>query len=159
MSRSIHLVLLPTLCAAALVLATPAAADARTKQTSTVTFGPFVDDETCAFPITTAVERTRTTIVFADGDEQRHVQLIVTTSANGKTLVERDAYTVFVDSDAPDLWVITGAFTHARQQGGRTIALQSGRLAYDVEADTITDPQPGPHPTRVEDVVCAALSG
>ena len=62
----------------------------RLKETSTITFGPFVDDEACEkFGITVTVERTRTTITFADGDIWRHTELLVTSSANGKTFTER----------------------------------------------------------------------
>jgi hypothetical protein len=159
MRRLTHLMLLPVVAAVALVLAASAAADAPAKVTSTVTFGPFVDDETCAFPITTTVERTRTTLTFADGDITRHTQLVVTSSANGRTLLERDAFNVFIDSDSSDVWVITGSFTHARLLGDGTIALQSGRILYDVNADQIIDPHPGPHPTTLQDVVCDVLAG
>jgi hypothetical protein len=104
MRRLTYLLLLPVLAGVALVLVAPAAADTPTKVTSTVTFGPFVDDETCAFPLTTTVERTRTTLTFADGDIKRHTELIVTVTANGKTLIEHDDYNVFIDSDSPDVW-------------------------------------------------------
>jgi hypothetical protein len=149
--------LVSALAAVALVLAAPAAADAPVRVSSTVILGPFVDDEACAFPITTMVERTRATLTFGDGDVQSHTQLVVTTSANGKTLVERDAFSVFIASDSPDVWVITGSFTHARLLGDGTIALQSGRIVYDVQADQISDPHPGPHPTGLVDVVCDVL--
>ena len=158
MRRPTYLLLLPVLAGVALVLAAPAAADAPTKVTSTVTLGPFVDDETCAFPLTTTVERTRTTLTFADGDVKRHTELVVTVTANAKVLIDRGDYNVFIDSDSPDVWVITGSFTHDRLQGDGTIALQSGRIVYDPETDTIVDLHPGPHPTRLEDVVCDALA-
>jgi hypothetical protein len=158
MRRLSYLILSPAIAALVLVLAAPAAADAPSKETSTVPFGPFVDDETCAFPITTTGERTRTTLTFADGDIKRHIELLITSAANGKTLIERDAYNIFINSEAPDVWVITGSFTHARLQGDGTIALQSGRIVYDAKTDTIIDPHPGPHPTSLENVVCDALS-
>ena len=151
--------LLTALVAAlALVLAAPAAAEAPTKETSTVTFGPFLDDETCSFPITVTVKRTRTTTSFADADIKRHTQLVVASSANGKTLIERDTFNVFIDADEPTVWVITGTFTHARLHGDGTIALQSGQVLYDVLADQVIDQHPGPHPNRLEDIVCDALS-
>ena len=158
MHRSIYLVLLTVLASLALVLAAPAAADAPEHATSTVTLGPFVDDETCAFEITTTVERTRTTLTFANGDIQRHARLIVSSTANGRSVVERDAFNIFIDSDSPDAWVITGAWTHARPLGGGTIALQSGRLVYDVLTDAIVDPHSGPHPDTVDGLLCAALA-
>jgi len=159
MRRLTYLLLLPLLAAlAALIIAAPAASQAPTKVISTVTFGPIVDDESCSFPLTATVERTRTTLTFADGDIKRHTELVVTVAANGKTLIDRDHYNVLIDSDSPDVWVITGSFTHARLQGDGTIALQSGRIVYDPQTDTITDLHPGPHPTRLEDVVCDALA-
>ncbi len=158
MHRSTALLLVPVVALLMLVVATPALADEPTKSTSTVTFGPFVDDETCPFPLTVTVERTRTTLTFANGDVKRHTRLVVTVTANGKTLTERDAFNVFIDADSPDVWVISGSFTHVRLQGDGTIALQSGRIVYDPRTDEITDLHPGPHPTRQEDVVCAALA-
>ena len=106
MCPPVSLLLLPAL-AAALLLAAPVAANAPTKETSTVTFGPFVDDETCAFPFTVTVERTRRTTYFDNGDIERHTELIVKSSANGKTVVGRNAFNVFIEADAPTEWVIT----------------------------------------------------
>lgn len=159
MRRLTYPLLVPVVAAMALVLAGTAGADAPTKVTSTDPFGPFVDDETCAFPITTTGERTRTTLTFADGDIKRHTQLVVTSSANGKTLIGRDAFNVFIDSASPNVWVITGSFTHTRLLGDGTIALQSGRILYDVIADRIIDSHLGPHPSTLEDVVCDVLAG
>lgn len=143
MRKSIQPVLVPILVGLALVAAAPAAADAPTTETSSVTFGPFVDDETCAFPITVTVERTRRTTSYANGDVIRHTQLIVTSSANGKTVLNRNRFNVFIDADSPAEWVITGVFEKG-QVHGRTIWLQSGRLVFDLEADELVDPNPGP---------------
>lgn len=143
MRKSIQLVLMPILVGLALVAAAPAAADAPTTETSSVTFGPFVDDETCAFPITVTVERTRRTTSYANGDVIRHTQLIVTSSANGKTVLNRNRFNVFIDADSPAEWVITGVFEKGEVHG-RTIWLQSGRLVFDLEADELVDPNPGP---------------
>jgi hypothetical protein len=138
-----YTILLPVLVAVALVMAAPAAADAPTIERSTVTFGPFVDDETCSFPFSQTVERTRTTITYENGDIKRHTDLIVTASANGKTEIQRNSYNVFIEADSPTQWVITGVFEKA-QLHGRTLWLESGRLVYDLEADQVNDPQPGP---------------
>lgn len=143
MRKAIQPVVMPILVGLALVAAAPAAADAPTTETSSVTFGPFVDDETCAFPITVTVERTRRTTSYANGDVIRHTQLIVTSSANGKTVLNRNRFNVFIDADSPAEWVITGVFEKG-QVHGRTIWLQSGRLVFDLEADELVDPNPGP---------------
>ena len=143
MRRPIHVLLLPALVGVALVVAAPAAADAPTIERSTVTFGPFVDDETCAFLFSVTVERTRTTISYANGDIKRHTDLIVTSSANGKTVVGRNSFNVFIDAESPTVWVITGVFEKAQLQG-RTLWLQSGRLLFDLEADQVIDSHPGP---------------
>lgn len=143
MHRLTSIVLLPVLIAVALVVAAPAAADAPTIERSTVTFGPFVDDETCAFPFSVTVERARTTIYYENGDIKRHTELIVTASANGKTEIQRNSYSVFIDAGSPTQWVITGVFEKA-QLHGRTLWLESGRLVYDLEGDQVTDPHPGP---------------
>jgi hypothetical protein len=143
MRRLTYVLLLPVLAAVAVVVAAPAAAEAPTIETSTVTFGPFVDDETCAFPFTVTVERKRRTISYANGDIKRHTDLIVTSSANGKTEVQRNSFNVFIDAESPTVWTITGVFEKA-QLHGRTLWLQSGRLVYDVEADQVIDAHPGP---------------
>lgn len=143
MRRSIQPVLVPILVGLALIAAAPAAADAPTTETSSLILGPLVDDETCAFPITVTVERTRRTTSYANGDVKRHTQLIVTSSANGKTVLNRNTFNVFIDADSPADWVITGVFEKAQVQG-RTIWLQSGRLVFDLEADELVDPNPGP---------------
>ena len=143
MPRLTYALLLPVLAAVALVVAAPAAADAPTIERSTVTFGPFVDDETCTFPFSDTVERTRTTIIYENGDIKRHTDLTVTASANGKTVIQRNSYNVFIDADSPTQWVITGVFEKA-QLHGRTLWLESGRLVYDLEADQVNDPHPGP---------------
>jgi len=146
----------------ALTVTGTAAATAPTRETNVKSLS-FVDDETCAFPIAVTVERIRTTTTFENGDQLRHVQLIVTSSANGKTWTDRDAYNVFIAAASPGTWTIVGEFTHARLVGAGTILLESGRIAYDVESDTITDLNPGPHGTGSDpDVysaaVCAALA-
>jgi hypothetical protein len=138
-----NVLLLPVLVAVALVMAAPAGADAPTIERSTVTFGPFIDDETCAFPFSQTVERTRTTITYENGDIKRHTDLIVTASANGKTEIQRNSYNVFIDADSPTQWVITGVFEKA-QLHGRTLWLESGRLVYDLETDHVSDAHPGP---------------
>jgi hypothetical protein len=138
-----YVLLLPVLVAVVLAVAAPAAVDAPTIERSTVTFGPFVDEDTCAFPFTVTVERTRTTISYANGDIKRHTNLIVTAAANGKSVVQRNSFNVFIDADSPTQWVITGVFEKA-QLHGRTLWLESGRLLYDLEADQVNDSHPGP---------------
>lgn len=143
MRRRTYLLLFPVLFALVLAVTAPAAAEIPTIETSDVTFGPFVDDETCSFPFTVTVERTRRTISYEDGDIKRHTDLIVTASANGQTVVQRNSFNVFIDADSPTQWVITGVFEKA-QLHGRTLWLVSGRLLYDFEADQVIDAQPGP---------------
>jgi len=103
----------------------------------------FVDDETCAFPFSVTVERTRTTISYANGDIKRHTDLVVTSSANGKTVIGRNSVNVFIEAESPTVWVITGVFEKA-QLHGRTLWLQSGRLLFDLEADQVSDAHRGP---------------
>jgi hypothetical protein len=73
-------------------------------------------------------------------------------------VIERDRFSVFIDHAAPDVWQITGTFTHARSGSGGTVALQSGRLLYDAVADVVVDTHPGPHPTDSAGVLCASLA-
>lgn len=154
MRQLTYVLLLPALAATALMVATPAAADAPAIETSTVSFGPFVDDETCTFPFTVTMERRRRTIAYANGDIKRHTDLIVTSSANGQTVVQRNSFNVFIDATSPTVWVITGVFEKAQLHGG-TLWLESGRLVYDLEADQVIDPHPGPLAERPD--VCGLL--
>ena len=145
----------------ALVVVAPAAATPPT-HTTTVSSFSFVDDETCAFPFNVEFDRTRTITTFESGDQQWHVRLDITSTANGKTWTDRDAYTIFMDAATPDLWTIVGAFTHTRASGP-TVFLQSGRLVYDAVSDTIIDLSPGPHgtgsdPDEYAAAVCSALA-
>jgi hypothetical protein len=155
MRRLSYVILLPAAVTLALVLAAPAAADPPTIETSSMTFGPFVDDETCTFPFTVIVERKRRTIEYDGGDIKRHTDLVVTSTANGKTLVQRNSFNVFIDAESPTVWVITGVFEKA-QLHGRTLWLESGRLIYDLEADQVIDSHPGP--LAVPPDVCDVLA-
>ena len=47
MYRTVYLMLVSAIVALALIVAAPAAAAAPAKETSTIAFGPFVDDEAC----------------------------------------------------------------------------------------------------------------
>jgi hypothetical protein len=150
------------LAVAATFMAATTAAAVPTRDTD-VRSESFLDDGTCRFPIAVTVERTRTTTTFENGDQQRHVQLLVTSTAHGNTWSDRDAYVVFIDADAPTRWTIVGAFTHTVVAGTGTIFLQAGRILYDLTTDTITDLHPGPHgtgsdPDAYAAAVCAALA-
>jgi hypothetical protein len=127
----------------ALVAAAPALADAPVKTTNVLHLGPFVDDETCAFPITFTVDRTRTVTTFANGDSTRHVDLTVVQTANGHTAIETDKFDVFIDHADPTNWKITGRFGQTFLDG-KLIYLQSGLISYNPVTDTLADPHPGP---------------
>ena len=127
-----------------LVVAAPALADAPDKATDIRQLGPFVDDETCSFPITVTVERVATTTTFANGDWKRHVDLTVVQTANGHTAVETDKWDIFVDHLDPDNWKMTGRYGQAFLDG-KLLYLQSGLIGYNDATETLTDPQPGPN--------------
>ena len=127
----------------ALIAAAPALADAPVKTTSVFHLGPLVDDETCPFPITFTVDRTRTVLRLANGDAIRHVDLRVVQVANGHTAIETDRFDVFVDHADPNNWKITGRFGQIFLDGD-LIYLQSGLISYNPVTDTLADPHPGP---------------
>ena len=148
--------LLATLAAgAALVVAAPALANAPTTATSVLQFGPEIDDETCQFPITVTVDRTRTTTTFDNGDVKRRVDLTVVQTANGHTAIETDTWNIFIDHTTPDAWKLTGRFGQIFLDG-QLVYLQSGLISYDPNTDTLTDPHPGPAGTYPD--VCAILA-
>ena len=148
--------LLATLAAGvALVVAAPALANAPTTATSVLQFGPEIDDETCQFPITVTVDRTRTTTTFDNGDVKRRVDLTVVQTANGHTAIETDTWNIFIDHTTPDIWKLTGRFGQIFLDGHLTY-LQTGLISYDPNTDTLTDPQPGPAGSYPD--VCAILA-
>jgi len=141
-------VVLTAALAASLLGAATAGATAPERMATHIVLGPFVDEGICPFPLTTVVERTRTTTEFASGDVRRHTHLVVTTSANGKEVVERSTFNVLMPAGS-STWVITGAFVHVPDPGSGVVALQSGRLLYDVENDRLIDPHSSPQGVEV----------
>jgi hypothetical protein len=129
--------------AAALAAAMPALADPPTTTTNVLRLGPFVDTDTCSFPITTTVDRTRIDTTFSNGDVNRHVELTVVQTANGHTAVEDDHFNVFIDRADPSNWKITGRFGQITVDG-KLNYLQSGLLSFDTETGLVTDQRPGP---------------
>jgi hypothetical protein len=129
--------------AAALTTAATAAAAAPITSTSVLHLGPFADTDTCSFPITTTVDRTRTTTTFDNGDVKRHVDVTVVQTANGHTAVETDVWNVFIDHADPTAWKLTGRFGQLFLDG-RLIYLQSGLIGFDPLTGDLTDPHVGP---------------
>jgi hypothetical protein len=140
---------------AALVVAAPALANAPTTTTNVLQFGPEIDDETCQFPITVTVDRTRTTTTFDNGDVKRRVDLTVVQTANGHTAIETDTWNIFIDHTTPDTWKLTGRFGQISLDG-RLIYIQTGLISYNPNTDTLTDPHPGPAGEYPD--VCAILA-
>jgi hypothetical protein len=141
--------------AAALATAGTAAAAAPTTTTDVLHLGPFADTDTCSFPITTTVDRTRTTTTFENGDVKRHVDLTVVQTANGLTAVESDVWNVFIDHTDPTAWTLTGRFGQIFLDG-RLIYLQSGLLGFDPLTGDLADPHVGP--AGVYPDACAILA-
>jgi hypothetical protein len=56
------------IAAAAVLTAGTAAAAAPSRSTNTLHLAPFTDSDTCSFPITMTVDRTRTVTTFDNGD-------------------------------------------------------------------------------------------
>jgi hypothetical protein len=121
----------------------PAAADGPTFSTNAVHLGPLVDDETCSFPVTFALDQTREVTTFANGDAKRHVTVTALQAANGHTATETDTFDVFIDHSDPNDWKITGRFTQIHLDG-RLLTLQSGLISFDPTTGDLTDPRPGP---------------
>lgn len=129
--------------AVALLAAGNASAAAPTTTTDVLHLGPFIDTDTCNFPITTTVDRTRTTTTFDNGDVKRHVDLNVVQAANGHTAIEKDAWNVFIDHANPGAWTLTGRYGQLFLDG-RLIYLQSGLIGFDPLTGLLTDQHPGP---------------
>lgn len=135
--------LVATLALAALVAAGPAAAAAPTTSTNVLHLGPLADTDTCSFPITFTVDRTRTTTTFENGDVKRHVDLTVVQNANGHTAIETDAWNVFIDHADPATWKLSGRFGQIFLDG-RLIYIQSGVIGFDPLTGDLSDPHVGP---------------
>ena len=143
MPRLTYIPLLAALAALALVLAAPAMADGPSKNTNVLHLGPFVDDETCAFPVTVTVDRVRTDTTFANGDVKRHVDLTVVQSANGHTALETDSWNVFIDHADPTNWKLTGRWGQVWLDGS-LIYVQTGLIGFDLLTGALSDPHVGP---------------
>ncbi len=141
--RTLALALVVALALSAGLGNAAAKADGPTTTADTLHLGPFVDTDTCSFPITTTVDRARTTTTFDNGDVKRHVDLTVVQTANGHTAVETDAWNVFIDHTDPAAWTLTGRFGQLFLDG-RLIYLQSGLIGGDPFTGVLTDPHPGP---------------
>lgn len=132
--------------AASLILAAPAEAAAPERATSHIAFSGLDDEATaaCGFDVYFALDRTRVVTTYENGDVRRHTQLILSWSANGKSVVEKATFNVMIASGSAT-WTIVGAFAHQRMNGEGTISLVSGRLFFDAETGELADPNPGPH--------------
>ena len=111
-----------------------------------MTFGPFVDDETCAFPFNSdGGADAQDDLVTTDGDIKRHTELIVTVvreRPDGRAA--GTPFNVFIDADSPTRVGDHRASSRRRSCTAGRSGSQSGRLVYDFETDELTDPHPGP---------------
>jgi hypothetical protein len=151
-----YLITMLAVAAAAVLTAGTAAAAAPTRTTDTLHLGSFTDTDTCSFPITTTVDRTRTITSFENGDVTRHIDLTVVQTANGHSAIETDVWNVFINHTDPSAWTLTGRFGQIFLDG-RLIYLQSGLIGFDPFTGELTDPHAGPAGTYPD--VCTILAG
>jgi hypothetical protein len=140
---------------ATLVIAGPAAAAQPTTTTNVLHLGPFVDADTCGFPLTTTVDRIRTVTTFDNGDVKRKIELTVVQTANGHTAIESDVWNVFIDHADPTAWKLTGRFGQIFLDG-ELIYLQSGLIGFYPITGDLSDLHPGPMGAYPD--VCTALA-
>ncbi|MGH3384788.1 MAG: hypothetical protein ACRDO1_09445 [Nocardioidaceae bacterium] len=118
----------------------------------------FVDSEYCAFPLEVSqLESAQYTTYFnADGSEARlviHRTVQFTIEANGRTLIERDRYQLFIAPDGSIHEV--GLHTHVRGQHGLVLR-DAGHVLFN--PDGSVEYIRGPHPQFLGGTFCAALA-
>lgn len=116
------------------------------------------DTTTCAFPFDFVYHQYGTRMNFIDHTARQpaaqvHVNVDVTLSANGKTLIERDNYTLLIYQDGSTRNV--GLPTHIQGPGG-IVLLDAGVFAQAADGSVIAIH--GPHPTFFGATFCSALA-
>jgi hypothetical protein len=116
------------------------------------------DTATCAFPFDYVYHQYGTGTVFVDHTPGQpsalvHVNVDVTLSANGVTLVERDNYTLTFYQDGSTRNV--GVPTHIQGPGG-IVLLDAGNLVQAPDGSVIA--LHGPHPSFFGATFCSALA-
>ena len=116
------------------------------------------DTASCGFPFDFAYHQYGTRTVFVDNTTRQPSALVrvnvdVTFSANGITLIERDNYTLTFYQDGTVRNV--GNPTHIQGPGGMVL-LDAGNLAMAPDGSVIA--LHGPHPTLFGATFCSALA-
>jgi hypothetical protein len=111
----------------------------------------------CGFQITRDQSDQGVDAVYSDGSERQDIQEVDIWSANGKSITEHDAFSVFIAVDGTV--TLSGANYHAIQPGTGLIVIDGGRLAWDPNGDLIV--LDGPHPVVLDGrapTFCGALA-
>jgi hypothetical protein len=156
---------LSTLILAALAaMALPTVVAAASPDQGSFDFGynTFVDHEVCApapwgFDVNATEHEYGTFQVFFDGAGaitriNVHLNYDATISANGKTIDERDTWTLFI---RPDGSRSVGLTVHIQGAGGM-VQLDAGQIVFDADGNFRF--VRGPHPQFLGEVFCPALT-
>ena len=95
--------------------------------------------------------------VYGDGSERLDIQEVDVWTANGKSITERDAFSVYIAVDGSV--TVSGANYHAIQPGTGLVVIDAGRVAWNADGDIVV--LDGPHPVVLDGraaTFCAALA-
>jgi hypothetical protein len=127
---------LTSMLVATLTVASVAAADTPTKDTSFSTFS-FDDTTTCpGIAIVQSNEERDTISEFADGSVQIQRHGVATIGANGKALTSNFSAKIFLD--ATPIVKVVGTVYNIQVPGGGHVLLDAGNLVIDVSTDPPT---------------------
>jgi hypothetical protein len=145
---------------AVLMFAAIASAAAPTKESNTFS-DTFVDTDTCpGVTINGSFTETDTIITFSATSVQIHVSEVVQLSANGKTVIDNDHFTIMLD---PTTTVnkYVGTVFNIQAPGVGNLLVDAGNIIFDFSTDPSTVIHiGGPHPAFFGDVAafCAYLA-
>jgi hypothetical protein len=118
----------------------------------------FTDTESCP-GVTIEIAGSERDIILSETEDQVivHVNVVQTLSANGKTLIDNDAFNVVIDF-AEGLATYRGVVFNIQAPGVGVVLMDVGRLIVNEEGEVIF--QGGPHPAFFGDVegLCSYLA-
>lgn len=112
---------------------------------------------TCGFPIVRDQSGQVIDTVYSDGSERIDETEVDIWTANGKSITERDAFSIYIALDGTV--TLVGANYHAIQPGTGLIVIDAGRVAWNADGDIVV--LDGPHPVVLHGrgpTFCAALA-
>ncbi len=112
----------------------------------------------CGFTVMHDTTLQGTNISYPDGSGQLSEQVLTYWTANGKTIIERDAFSISTATDGT--LTLSGANYMAYQEGSGLVVVDAGRLIFGSDGDLVGES--GPHPIEAvgrAQYYCPVLGG